>query len=428
MRLLDSELRLITPTDPEGSDRPSGDADDSSYQLAHDYLVPSLRDWLTRKQKETRRGRAELRQEELAALWNAKPEKQRLPTLLEWIRLAVFTRPSGRTAAQQKMMSTASRHHSLRLGALACVLVAALWGAREYSGRLEASALIDQLLTAKMESVPGIIDQLEDNGHWDATVVQANAKDKPVASTERIRTSLLILADQPAEADLLIERLLLSPLSEMKVICTRLRKCGVDAIPALQTALDDTKESADRRLNAALAIAWHALNSGIDCEPYLQPHGTFITDQLVDRALSHPAESAMRIDQLRPVRRTMIDRLHEHYISDDVVRRAVATGVARDYVSDLPDAPASVFVMDADEDQFSIMYPLVVSHADEFVKLMEAELARSLDSVSDVDEKTRLARRHANASVCLMRLEQPGNVWPLLEHQADPSSRSWLIK
>ena len=38
------------------------------YQLTHDYLVPSLRKWLTRKQKETRRGRAELRLAERAAL------------------------------------------------------------------------------------------------------------------------------------------------------------------------------------------------------------------------------------------------------------------------------------------------------------------------------------------------------------------------
>ena len=29
------------------------------YQLTHDYLVHSLRDWLTRKQRETRRGRAD---------------------------------------------------------------------------------------------------------------------------------------------------------------------------------------------------------------------------------------------------------------------------------------------------------------------------------------------------------------------------------
>ncbi len=59
IHILDPELRLITPTDPEGSASenqttlPSG----QYYQLAHDYLVHSLRDWLTRKQRETRRGR-----------------------------------------------------------------------------------------------------------------------------------------------------------------------------------------------------------------------------------------------------------------------------------------------------------------------------------------------------------------------------------
>ena len=44
------------------------------YQLTHDYLVHSLRDWLTRKQRETRRGRAELRLEDRAALWNEARE------------------------------------------------------------------------------------------------------------------------------------------------------------------------------------------------------------------------------------------------------------------------------------------------------------------------------------------------------------------
>ena len=59
IRLLDGELRLITPTDPEGG----GSGADASaaqpqgqlarhYQLTHDYLVPSLREWLTRRQKE----------------------------------------------------------------------------------------------------------------------------------------------------------------------------------------------------------------------------------------------------------------------------------------------------------------------------------------------------------------------------------------
>ena len=61
LRILDRELRLITPSDPEGMD--SGAVGPCQqvphYQLTHDYLVPALRTWLTREQKQTRRGRAE---------------------------------------------------------------------------------------------------------------------------------------------------------------------------------------------------------------------------------------------------------------------------------------------------------------------------------------------------------------------------------
>ena len=120
IRILDPEIRLITPTDPEGfagGGRPAvgcsgGVGDPHSrrpvpstaiptsvspssvlryYQLTHDYLVPSIRDWLTRKQKETRQGRAELRFAERAALWNAKPERQQLPSLWEYINIRLFT-------------------------------------------------------------------------------------------------------------------------------------------------------------------------------------------------------------------------------------------------------------------------------------------------------------------------------------------------
>jgi hypothetical protein len=81
IRILDSELRLITPTEPEGvaSESQQAQIGERYYQLTHDYLVPSLRDWLTRKQKETRRGRAELLLADRAAVWNAKPENRQLP-------------------------------------------------------------------------------------------------------------------------------------------------------------------------------------------------------------------------------------------------------------------------------------------------------------------------------------------------------------
>ena len=74
---------------------------DTYYQLTHDYLVHSLRDWLTRKQRETRRGRAELRLAERSAWWNAKPENRHLPSPLEWANIRLLTKkrhgptPSG---------------------------------------------------------------------------------------------------------------------------------------------------------------------------------------------------------------------------------------------------------------------------------------------------------------------------------------------
>jgi len=152
IQILDSEIRLITPTDPEEGEKGKRDKGRqgagekgsrwpglkysegpdirkarafgvpqtrpprasfprpwfSYYQLTHDYLVPSLRDWLTRKQKETRRGRAELHLADRAAVWNARPENRQLPSLLKWLRMRWFTPTKNWTPPQRKMMRKAA--------------------------------------------------------------------------------------------------------------------------------------------------------------------------------------------------------------------------------------------------------------------------------------------------------------------------------
>ena len=119
LHILDAELRLITPSDPEGHENESDstsqiDAGQKYYQLTHDYLVPSLRDWLTRKQKESRKGRAELLLADRAAVWNARPESRQLPSLLQWLQIRWLTQKKNWTAPQRKMMRKAGRHHLLR--------------------------------------------------------------------------------------------------------------------------------------------------------------------------------------------------------------------------------------------------------------------------------------------------------------------------
>jgi hypothetical protein len=95
IRILDSELRLISPAEPEvseGDGQTRTQAGEKYFLLTHDYLVPSIREWLTRKQKESRRGRAQICLEERSAAWNAKPEKRLLPSPLEWANIQILTK------------------------------------------------------------------------------------------------------------------------------------------------------------------------------------------------------------------------------------------------------------------------------------------------------------------------------------------------
>ena len=98
IHILDNELRMVTPVDPSAIDIDTEEGSrsvadgETYYQLTHDYLVPPLRQWLTRKQGETRQGRAELQLASITSLWRDRPEARRLPSLLEWLRILAFTR------------------------------------------------------------------------------------------------------------------------------------------------------------------------------------------------------------------------------------------------------------------------------------------------------------------------------------------------
>ena len=165
IHILDPELRLITPTDPEGREDASasqGKAGEKYYQLTHDYLVHSLRDWLTRKQKETRRGRAELLLADRAAVWNARPENRQLPSLLQWFNIQWWTQKNNWTPPQRKMMRKATRYHAARGMALGLLLaVATVTGLAireqvvEQRKATHAAGLVQRLLDAETAQVAG---------------------------------------------------------------------------------------------------------------------------------------------------------------------------------------------------------------------------------------------------------------------------------
>ena len=159
----------MTPTDTEtvGSNDPSNHPSQTTaeqyYQLTHDYLVPSLRDWLTRKQKETRRGQAQLRLAERSAMWAAKSEHRHLPSWWEYLDIRALTRRKEWTDSQRKMMRAAGRHYGLiGSGVLALFLIAAV-ALQQFVAFERQKSVDDAMVTlqsAHGTAVPVVIDNL----------------------------------------------------------------------------------------------------------------------------------------------------------------------------------------------------------------------------------------------------------------------------
>jgi hypothetical protein len=210
LRILDRELRLITPTDPEGK----AEAAPSSthlgakyYQLTHDHLVPALRAWLTRKQKETRHGRAELRLAERAALWNAKPENRHLPAWWEWLTIRLYTRRASWTPPQRRLMRQGARWHGTRLLLLLKLLTLTSWAGWEGYGRLRAQALVDKLAAVDTAQAPPLLEALGRYRRWAEGDLRRLAA-QPPESREHLHAALALLPDDPGQVDYLRQRLL----------------------------------------------------------------------------------------------------------------------------------------------------------------------------------------------------------------------------
>ena len=145
LRLLDSELGLISLTSrtAAGSNAEAGEDDDAGapadryYQLTHDYLVPSLRQWLRRKLQETRQGQAYLLLESRCLqleIQQARRSPHAHGAGISVIRMR--TNPRDWAEGQRRMMQHARnvhlRHAVVLLIALPAIGLAGLylWGRR----------------------------------------------------------------------------------------------------------------------------------------------------------------------------------------------------------------------------------------------------------------------------------------------------------
>jgi hypothetical protein len=231
LRMLDGELRLITPVDEENVGRRTNNEPEQvawarttegrtprNFQLSHDYLVSSLREWLTRKQRETWRGRAELRLAERTATWSIKPESRRLPASWEWIDIECFTRRSTRSPSERRLLQAARRHYAVRAGAAAVVVGLVVWGSREAYIRFDARALVRQLLVANIDDVPSTVAEMTGYRRQAEPLLRWAVADASLDDRIRLHARLALLPWDDAQLLPLRQRLLEAEPRELAVI------------------------------------------------------------------------------------------------------------------------------------------------------------------------------------------------------------------
>src|SRR5262249_1898775 len=235
------------------------------YQLTHDYLVHSLRDWLTRKQRQTRRGRAELRLAERSASWNAKPEDRHLPSLWEWLHSRTLTDPANWSERQRKMMRQAARTHgwrsALTLAAMIAVAAAALVLRNRVAERQEATrieGLVGRLVSAEPSQVPDVVKQLDANPKVAGPLLSRLGSGKaatPDARRAELHTRLASVSRDPSQVEPLVEELLAGKVTYVLPIRHLLGPAGARLTERFRGLLRDDKADPQRRFRAALALA-----------------------------------------------------------------------------------------------------------------------------------------------------------------------------
>ena len=291
--------------------------------MTHDYLVHSLRDWLTRKQKEARRGRAELRLAERAALWSEKRENRHLPSWWEYLTVVALVPAKNRTKAQHQMLAKARRVHVARwCGALALLLAVGFAIAHmvstERREKLHGQTVtaVDAVQNNRGSAVPFTIRDLE---KLPREMVVKELKSRSAAAELHRKLGLAYaLAEYGAgDADFLCSQIKLSAPEEVDNFATAFGHAREVSLRAIQALAAQSQSGQDWRLKARLAVV--ALQLGDD---------QIVADMCRIDDRPDPVQRTIFVDEF-PAWHGDLEKLVAHCekLSDPALRSAVCLGI-----------------------------------------------------------------------------------------------------
>ncbi|MFN0051028.1 MAG: protein kinase domain-containing protein, partial [Planctomycetales bacterium] len=428
MELLDRELRLITPADAAGTTSAAGgDGEQKSFHLTHDYLVHSLRDWLARKQQETRRGRAELRLAQVASDWNARPRRQLLPPLWEWVRLRLLTDPPQWTSAERRVMQVAARRHATvaagffaTLGLMVAVTYGVLERSREHQRQVEADHLTRRVADAEPSRLREILPEVGGLESEMGPRLQRLLEEAEEGSKARLNASLALLPQDVSQREYLTERMLTADPEELQVIRESLGRDSGDELERLWKIALSHHEDKGRRLRAACALANNAAS-----DPRWSQIARDVASQLISE---DPFRVGQWTDLMRPARAALepvlLDILNEAGRGEE---RYVATSILVEYLADRFERLWSILET-GDDRQAGIVLLRLRSHRDIAQERLRQELDRGLPADLREEESNSRARFLARMVLGLVALGEEKPLWEWLRPSPNSGVSTYLTR
>jgi formylglycine-generating enzyme required for sulfatase activity len=461
LRILDSELRLVSPVEsreespeepfprdePAGAGTGEGEAPRSTdYHLTHDYLVPSLRRWLEDLLGRTPEGRAKLLLRERSRVWNTQPLNRHLPTLAEHLQIRRWTKTAERTEPERKMLARAAVVHGrgtlLTVTLLLGLALGGWWLQRQQARRdfeRGVAATVAQLETAQPGDWARVRAPLSEpqarevaRRELDQVFAQAAAGGRAPTIAERI--ARLTIGEDRTQVPLLRETLLAGPLPEFLPTREPLEGYRLELVEPLWQELRNERGGRDRRLRAGMALAGFAPSAELSeahADAALPAAWTaadvsFVVAQLL---ASNPEFQGEMRKALRPVAALLLPEIERKVLDESLekVQRNAAAIAVVDYAGDQGERLKDLLLV-ATPEQFEILYPA-------FEKVVtgdiRAGLATQVATLPPAELKSvpRIAfgKGRANAATTLLRLGEKQAALKACDMVDDPEALSQFM-
>lgn len=433
MKVLEGDLKLISPIDALEKSRSSYEVRniESRYQLSHDFLVPSIREWLYSEQRKSVRGRCQLLLTEQAATWSKQPVHRNLPLWTDWVMFRSLLSNSALSESERRMLRAADKYRGLQTLAGVAIAIAGFLSFRFYQNSSAAQALTQQLATTDYASAPPIIDKLAQYGSYAHRSVSSALLEGEGGTARDVRLQLAQVRWNPQARKTLVELALVGGTDEIEAV-NQVREA---VLPYRETSCEDcwkvvedgmseraTEEQKQRAFRSLLMLAKLDPPQPTDPQDRWRKSGRFVIERVLEWIPSHPEQFTAVVEGLKPV-------------ADLVCEEFRSTKLLENQEENDPSRWAALFLKELLRDPKQRTLSVIESApwlwkylppTQDFIS--PSILQEVLKSPTADPSDLQAARKIATAAVIMLTTDPNFDHWDLLRRSSVPSVRSLCIQ